>query len=246
LSDLVPNNYYDVFLTQTPSAHDVSYELINFNEATNIYLAIDLSFGHILKVTLKGDKENYIFLAILMFTIYCLMSYVEIQYRLKFESRIDQLTKFGNRYSFEDFLKLNLKSKKRYASITIIDIDDFKMINDTYGHDIGDTVLKKVALTVENSIRDEDKVFRFGGEEFCIVIFSDDALECDIILERARRNIVKHEFSDPEPFKITVSGGSVVKQKYLCSELFATEIKIADKELYFSKRNEKNRLKSKT
>ncbi|WP_339387014.1 GGDEF domain-containing protein [Vibrio caribbeanicus] len=242
LKDLIPNNRFGAFLTENPRETDFSYELTNFNNERKVYIAIDGSIKNLLKISFQVDKENYIFLMLLMVAIYCLMSYIEIQYRLKSESRRDQLTKIGNRYAFEDFWKLSLKDKKKFISITLIDIDDFKIVNDTYGHDTGDTVLKTVASIIESLIRDEDKVFRLGGEEFCIIISSDEAIDCDLIFERARRGIVEHEFLEPEPFKITVSGGSVIMQKHLCSALFKDELRIADKELYFSKKNGKNQV----
>jgi len=85
----------------------------------------------------------------------------------------DPLTGLYNRYYFEDRLDGEFERAKRYKrpfSILMIDIDDFKRINDTYGHDTGDDVLRKVGLVLRTKTRRSDTQVRYGGEEFVLII----------------------------------------------------------------------------
>ncbi len=106
---------------------------------------------------------------------------------LMFDNAMDKLTGVFNRRAFDNTL-----AKLDYAelySMVFIDIDDFKKFNDWYGHQVGDEVLAKVAHVIQSSLRRNDSVYRYGGEEF-VVILQDCTKQCALeIAEKIRRNV---------------------------------------------------------
>ena len=117
----------------------------------------------------------------------------------------DPLTDLYNRRIFEDLLRYEVSRAKRKGyrfSLILIDLDNFKYINDTYGHNVGDVVLKSVADMLEASIRDGDLVARIGGDEFVILLSETPLLEAVKVAERIRRNLEKN--------RICVFDGSVI------------------------------------
>ncbi len=110
---------------------------------------------------------------------YLILQAVDISHRKKEEQRLiklatkDHLTGLYNRMVFEDALKRYIKQAQRYnqsGAILYIDLDDFKIVNDTLGHEAGDEVLKEVSRLIELSIRDSDMAARLGGDEFAIIL----------------------------------------------------------------------------
>ncbi len=155
-------------------------------------------------------------------------------------SSIDSLTKLYNRQYL--FIKIDeeLKRYKRYNttfSILLIDLDDFKRINDTYGHQKGDLVLSQLSGLLSKSLRDLDMCARYGGEEFMIVLPHTDCNQAKEIAERIRTSVEKYFSTD---LNLTISVGmsncpdSAVNRKNI--------IKRADEALYESKRKGKNRI----
>ncbi len=105
------------------------------------------------------------------------------------EAITDNLTQVYNRRKIDDVLDAEVKRSKRYKntfSILLLDIDYFKEINDKYGHQVGDEILKGVAKTLKNSVRHSDVVSRWGGDEFLIVIIEANEAEAAIIAEKIR------------------------------------------------------------
>lgn len=162
----------------------------------------------------------------------------ETQEKLKEQAYHDELTNIFNRKAFNERIKEKFDLYQRYNSIFCIamyDIDNFKNINDTYGHDVGDKVLKEMTDEVKLHIRKTDLLFRVGGEEF-IIIFSktliDEAFE---VVEKMRvmvsnMNIIENE-------KITISIGlSQVKEEDDTTSIYER----IDKLMYVSKHNGKN------
>jgi len=113
-------------------------------------------------------------------------------------SRIDPLTELSNRRSFSTdalrLLQLAIRHKKK-LSCAMLDIDFFKKVNDTYGHDFGDKVLIAVAKASRNQLRKTDLLARFGGEEFCFLFAETDLNGAALIAERIRLAISKLEFN---------------------------------------------------
>lgn len=109
-------------------------------------------------------------------------------------SRLDGLTGLGNRAALDSALYRELQLAERHhheLSLLMIDIDHFKQVNDVYGHTRGDEVLKAVAQTIQTVCRDSDISFRYGGEEFVVLLRKTDATGAHIIAERIRNRIAK-------------------------------------------------------
>jgi len=150
---------------------------------------------------------------------------------LRFEAQQDALTKFGNRNSFEKYLDKIALSDEQNLGIVMIDLDDFKILNDEYGHNFGDKVLMEFSEIVFKHIRKTDNVFRYGGDEF--VIFLNN-IEEDVMYDIIKS--IQEEFN--ESTKSTFSAGAVYKR----NENIYNCIKKADDFLYDSKRKGKNNI----
>jgi diguanylate cyclase (GGDEF)-like protein/PAS domain S-box-containing protein len=153
---------------------------------------------------------------------------------------IDQLTGIYNRHKFEELFSLESERSRRFSqplSLILIDIDHFKSVNDTYGHDIGDKVLVKLAATVQENIRKIDVFSRWGGEEFLVLCPSTDIDNVREFAEKLRAAVEKTTF--PVVGKITISMGvSVFDSQDSFGELF----KRADQGLYYAKEHGRNQV----
>ncbi len=154
-------------------------------------------------------------------------------------STSDGLTRLYNRSYLFTKLKEELKRYRRYKttfSLVILDIDDFKKVNDQYGHQKGDDILKKLGTVLNNSRRDLDICARYGGEEFAIVLPHTNSNEAGIIAERLRKKVEDHFQND---IKITISMGvsNCPDSSMVLDELITK----ADNALYKSKRTGKNK-----
>ena len=159
-------------------------------------------------------------------------------------SLVDPLTGLYNRRHLDGNLEREFMRAKRYdsdLSLAVIDIDFFKKINDTYGHICGDHVLKEAAYLILESFRKTDIVFRYGGEEFVVLLTETPLESAQIALERLRKSIENYPFKfRNENLKITVSIGAagVSEDINSGSEL----LDLADKSLYTAKESGRNRL----
>lgn len=157
---------------------------------------------------------------------------------------IDELTMIPNRRSFyESFRKLlaGLSRHSRDAVVAIIDIDNFKEINDKYGHDIGDMVLKNVSNVFLENLREEDVVGRIGGEEFGFLLPETDEKGAQIVLERLRLSVKRYRFFVFDNFYLNVtisSGYTEVNTKQTMEEI----LKCADIALYQAKASGRDRI----
>jgi diguanylate cyclase (GGDEF)-like protein len=151
----------------------------------------------------------------------------------------DILTQVYNRALLDSILYKSVKYAKRYKSpisIIMLDIDNFKGINDTYGHLEGDRVLKTVSSIMKSSIRESDYIFRYGGEEFLILLPNTDINGAIVVGEKIRRNIENFNFGFDR--KVTISCG--IKQIENFDNPYL-DIEQADKYLYIAKKSGKNR-----
>lgn len=163
----------------------------------------------------------------------------------------DGLTSLYNRRHFNDtahnFVLQSVRNNKVFAFV-LLDIDNFKKYNDTYGHQDGDDVLIEVANSLKNSFkRDEDQVFRLGGEEFGILISSKTKLAAMDLVEDARVNIeklaIKHEKNPPLNI-VTASFGVVIISVDEKNDIKIDDIyKKADDMLYKAKEAGRNTIK---
>ena len=112
--------------------------------------------------------------------------------RLKKSASTDSLTQLYNRHYFTPLIQQEMERNQRYKTslcLIMVDIDHFKSINDTYGHNLGDTVLKRVASLLLKSIRKTDSVGRWGGEEFMILLPNTTLIQAHVVAEKIRYNI---------------------------------------------------------
>lgn len=114
---------------------------------------------------------------------------------LKKLAQNDPLTGLYNRRCFEQFINDELESHKRYdtnLALVMLDVDDFKNINDTYGHPVGDDVLKALADIVQNAVRTVDKACRYGGDEFIIILPNGHIRDAEKVRDRIKQKIAEH------------------------------------------------------
>lgn len=112
-------------------------------------------------------------------------------------SNTDPLTGLYNRRYFDDRVHQELARARRYGhplSCCLVDLDHFKLVNDTHGHLAGDEVLRLTATILRNSTREEDVVARYGGEEFVILLMQQDTTGAVKVAEKVRRNIADHAY----------------------------------------------------
>ena len=151
---------------------------------------------------------------------------------------IDPLTKLYNRRAFMVFVNKELSRAKRHSlsiTLAILDIDHFKKINDTYGHNVGDDILQKFAEELILSLRNEDVVCRWGGEEFIILMTKTTSKASCGHLNDIREKIAKMHFPSVE--HITFSAGMV---DLVVGESFKSSVNRVDEALYKAKRSGRN------
>ncbi len=169
---------------------------------------------------------------------------VERVKELENKSAIDPLTKVYNRRALDQYMHdvfLNVTHHVGSFHIFMIDVDDFKQINDNYGHITGDKVLIYLANMLKKTLRDGDKVFRYGGEEFMVVLNRIDHETCRAIAERIL-NLPRQSrliFKD-ERIAMTLSIGATAMR---ADDTVETLVERADKALYHAKQNGKNQIK---
>jgi two-component system cell cycle response regulator len=157
----------------------------------------------------------------------------------------DELTGLYNRRYFDRHLTLMLdkaRDQDRDMAVMLIDMDFFKSVNDTHGHDIGDAVLKEFAVRLRRNIRGVDLACRFGGEEFVVLMPDTDYRQAQSVAERVRTAVAERSFEmgPAKPLAVTVSVGVALNE----SEVDTPEmiLKRADVALYRAKREGRNRV----
>lgn len=187
---------------------------------------------------LKRNTLIISFLLSLGFMI-LIIYYIRLQKKLVLLSQTDSLTKLLNRGSFTKLAKKEFKRAKRFNEefcILMLDIDDFKKINDNFGHQKGDIVIKKLANTIDTNIREIDLSARYGGEEFIVLLINTTKEDSF----KAAKRIKDSFFRNKENHKIQTSVSIGIASWSKHDNSLEDIIKRADNLLYVSKKNGKN------
>jgi diguanylate cyclase (GGDEF)-like protein len=128
------------------------------------------------------------------------------------------------------------------VTIVLADLDDFKRVNDTYGHQAGDEVLKAFAATLRATVRESDVAGRWGGEEFALVLTSTDSVGAARLAERARERIEQRQVAMPNGDLVTVTASFGVASFPEAAFELGEVLAAADSALYAAKRDGKNRV----
>jgi methyl-accepting chemotaxis protein len=234
----------------------------NWIIGTGVYLnSIDESIS---KVKISKDKEEKVFIFnIIMVAIAIILLTIFIAYYLigrfivnpindlhkekdYFEeiSQIDYLTNILNRRAFFKAVKKSFAYAKRHdlsVAVLMIDIDHFKNVNDSYGHEAGDYVLKELTKIISKHIREEDIFGRLGGEEFGICVFNNSNVALCAIAQKIRKaieeNVVNYQGIDIT-FTISIGGYKITSE----IESFEIALNKADKALYIAKAEGRNKV----
>jgi diguanylate cyclase (GGDEF)-like protein len=202
-------------------------DLINLPELTNRFNEIQTHMSDEVK------KANKI-----------IMQLVEQVKTLEETSNLDALTKVYNRRALSAYLdEICSREDVNYElHLLILDVDDFKVINDTYGHVAGDKILIFLANILKKTLRDGDKIFRYGGEEFVIVLNRIDNIHCKSIADRLLNLVRKNKLIyKGQNIRVTMSVGTT---KYKEQDTPDTLLSRADKALYKAKNSGKNQMYS--
>jgi diguanylate cyclase (GGDEF)-like protein len=197
---------------------------------------LNLSYAHVV-IELKQAKERSESFA---------MELKKVNEQLTERAYRDELTGLYNHRYFQEIMETEMNRASRYQramSLIMLDIDNFKHINDTYGHPQGDEVLRVVSAVLKQSIRACDIVSRYGGEEFTIVLPETDMQGAVNIAERVRRGVEsQHVNFKGNSIKVTVSLGATTFEPVKTPDDKSIIITAADNALYNAKTNGKNRI----
>jgi len=165
--------------------------------------------------------------------------------RLHVDSRLDPLMGIGNRAAFDERVRQIHEwaaSSERSYGVVMCDLDHFKCYNDTFGHQVGDEVLKRVAGALKVAVRATDWAFRYGGEEMVLLLEGHDLESAARIAERVRTHVEAMDFAldgVQAPFRVTVSCG-VASYPDGSAEEWRQVVNLADQALYAAKRRGRN------
>jgi len=161
--------------------------------------------------------------------------------RLQCQAFYDALTELPNRRYLDDALRRYIEFSGRYLtplSLMMMDIDDFKVLNDAFGHPAGDEGLRLLARVISESMRATDFAARYGGEEFCVFLPMLDAARARVFADRIQQTLDQR--LAPFPWRFTISVGIAALTPGAASAVEL--IKLADDALYRAKREGKNRI----
>ncbi len=207
-----------VFIVSPPATEQKAYWIL-FIPKLLVFLLVSLALYYVFTLCIVNFKSN-----------------------LVKESDTDYLTQLPNR-KFIHWKYTQLSNKFEHVSVVIADIDNFKILNDTYGHLFGDDVLKVIANKLSENLRDDDLTGRWGGEEFILILPNTTAIQAQEIIDRIRDNIANIPFSPSstsKKFNVTVSFG--ISESHLADVSLKEIIAKADKALYNAKTNGRNQV----
>ncbi|MCR5091986.1 MAG: GGDEF domain-containing protein [Bacilli bacterium] len=242
---LVALSVVSFFTTYFSRQKDIKGSIVWAGLSAGIYLMLYLitSFNQPryaidkwLEMTLLIFHSTTAFLFIVGYMVVFLKYAFSLERKITNESRTDELTQISNRYGLYDFYEQ--AEEKQNLLLALLDVDDFKNINDKYGHVAGDRVLKRLAEIVAETL-DDSFVCRYGGEEFVIVLEKSAGTTPFKRLEVLRKNIEAENFDfEGSTIKITITIGVAKFAKNITLEEW---IEMADNKMYSGKKTGKNK-----
>ncbi len=223
--------------SQTDGANVASVALGTFEDTNRVYGVITVGRAHPFT-----DDDRDILRSLAAQTTLALEN-VELHYQVRRQAVTDELTGLANHGRFQELLQLEMEQVRRYqhpVGLIMLDIDDFKSVNDTYGHQQGDVVLRQVARVLRDTSREADSPSRYGGEEMAVILPHTDLEGAYAIAERVRTSIEGlrvPRLDDGGVLRITASLGVATSVNGRKDALIAD----ADGALYQAKHQGKNR-----
>ncbi|HBI14378.1 MAG TPA: sensor domain-containing diguanylate cyclase [Desulfobulbaceae bacterium] len=251
LCDIFPNLNRPRFLSNCQTVFTFG-NFCFFSQKLHNYLfpfkpisSFDSDFKHMQQSCTMGPLRNEKGeITDLFISVHDMTESVSFEQKLIALNMIDSLTGVHNRRCFEAHLKEEVERHKRYGhplSLIMFDIDYFKQVNDTYGHQCGDYILREIAELINNSIRSEDRLARYGGEEFCCILPETTLEAAAILAERLRKKIADHVFEyEQDRVRLTISLG--VSAMNLNTTTADALLKNADDGLYSAKNRGRNQI----
>ncbi|MFY0991288.1 PAS domain-containing protein [Halomonas sp. C05BenzN] len=181
-----------------------------------------------------GRLEHYIA------TFFDISRQKELESRLEYLALYDPLTETANRRHIEPLMEHEARRASRYGnpcSLVMLDLDHFKSVNDTFGHDLGDEILRRVVATLEERLRDTDVLGRWGGEEFIVLLPDTNGDHAKEVAEQLRLRVERTEM--PKAGRVTISLGV---SEYHPEESIKDWVKRADDAMYSAKKAGRNRV----
>ena len=216
---------------------------ISFTSAIS-WLVADLMMGNVFSNAvipyLNESFRLFVFIFV-TFIIHKLRTALENQKEL---AATDPLTSVANRRAFYDLGNLELNKARRYQtpiSFLYLDIDNFKKVNDNFGHPIGDKLLRSVANTIEMNIRAIDLIVRFGGDEFGILLAETAAESATQVVDKLKKKLLELVRDNGWPVTFSIGVATFTSLPNSIDEM----IDAADAQLYLAKQNGKNRTRYK-
>lgn len=242
---------YTKVLIDNSSTHAANLRANMELERLNIEKALSSQRSKTELLEIKAKEQENLqqsyFIIFLLTSLLIFISVVTVQYRTNRKvtklSNTDALSGLFNRRYIFNYLEQHItpfKKERKPLSIFVLDIDDFKIINDTYGHPVGDKVILEVANIAKSTLREHDLIGRIGGEEFICILPNTEINIAEAIAENMRKRIAQHScfLSLGSNISLTVSVGvSCVTEETLDTKAL---YHIADKALYAAKNSGKN------
>jgi len=231
-SFLIHNDNDFIILTLLP-VQNIKKEIVAY--------VVQYKVSPLIKALYLNMLYTALFLTILAFLLTFIAALFLANYlQVKKAAIYDLLTGIFNRSQFNAFFEQYMAQSRRYnepLSLIFFDIDHFKRVNDTYGHEIGDAVLKELTKLIQMSIRESDTFARWGGEEFTILLPKTSLQEAVQIAEKLRQIIQNHTF--PLPQRITCSFGVIEVEP---NADVHSALQQVDKSLYKAKATGRNKV----
>lgn len=207
------------------------------------------SVGSVVQILATPEEQDTLHAAIPFINVYLretapVLETKRLMENLRDSTLRDPMTGLNNRRFLEEYVETlvaSVQRKRGHAAILMLDLDYFKMVNDTYGHDAGDAMLKALSAVLKQSVRAADLVIRYGGEEFLIILLDTSG--------DAARSVAENIRAAVEELKVTIAG--IVLQKTISigisdfptdSDTFWQAVKFADVALYQAKEQGRNRV----